>query len=57
MADEPTTLADRIGRIEKLESELMRKAVASVGKPADISHADMFVMGALRRTLAQSQGF
>ncbi len=57
MTDKPTILADRIGRIEKLETELMRKAAASVGKKAAISHTDMFVMGALRRTLAQSQGF
>jgi hypothetical protein len=57
MTDKPATLADRIGRIEKLETELMRKAVTSVGEKAAISHTDMFVMGALRRTFAQSQGF
>jgi hypothetical protein len=57
MTNEPTSLADRIGRIEKLETELMRKAAASAERKADISHADMFAMGALRRTLAQSQGF
>lgn len=57
MTDKPTPLADRLGRIEKLEGELMRKVAASVEKNADISHTDMFVMGALRRTLAQAQGF
>jgi hypothetical protein len=57
MTDKLTPLAERIQRIEKLEGELMRKVVASVEENADISHADMFVMGALRRTLAQAQGF
>jgi hypothetical protein len=35
----------------------MRKAAASAERKADISQADMFATGDLRRTLAQSQGF
>jgi hypothetical protein len=31
MTNEPTSLADRIGRIEKLETELMRKAAGNAG--------------------------
>ena len=54
---EHATLADRIGRIECLETELTRKAAWLVEKHAQISYSDMFVMGALRRTLAQSKGF
>ena len=42
MTNEPTSLAARIGRIEKLETELMRKAAASAERKADISQADMF---------------
>jgi hypothetical protein len=63
MADEQpkltkhATLDDRIGRIERLETELVQKAADLAQKKADISHADMFVIGALRRTLAQSKGF
>jgi hypothetical protein len=57
MSIEPATLADRLGRIEKFETELMHKAAASASREAAISHTDMFVMGAVRRTLAQSQGF
>jgi hypothetical protein len=57
LIDKPTSLADHLGRIEKLEGEIMRKVAASVEENTDISHTDMFVMGALRRTLAQAQGF
>ena len=57
MTDNATTLADRIARIERLESELLRKVVASAEKKAAVSQTDMFVLGALRRTLAQAQGF
>ncbi len=31
--------------------------MASISKDADLTHTDLFVMGALRRTLDQSQGF
>lgn len=57
MTDSPATLADRIQRIEKLEGELMRKVAVLAEKNADMSHTDMFVLGALRRTLSQAQGF
>jgi len=61
--DQPTlpehaTLADRMTMIERLETELLRNAAGSIDwKGAAISHSDMFVMGAVRRTLAQSKGF
>jgi hypothetical protein len=51
------TLADRIGKIARLETELMRKAAESMIREESLSHSDFFVIGALKRTLAQSQGF
>jgi hypothetical protein len=50
-------LAGRLKRIEQLEDELIRKGAGIVGAGADLSHADFFIFGALRRTLAQSRGF
>lgn len=50
-------LADRLKRIERLEDELIRKGAGIVGTGADLSHADFFIFGALRRTLAQARGF
>lgn len=55
MAD--LNLADRLKRIEQLENELIRKGAGIVGAGADLSHADFFIFGALRRTLAQARGF
>lgn len=55
MAD--LSLADRLKRIEQLEDELIRKGAGIVGAGADLSHADFFIFGALRRTLAQARGF
>ncbi len=55
MAD--LNLADRLKRIEQLEDELIRKGAGIVGAGADLSHADYFIFGALRRTLAQARGF
>jgi hypothetical protein len=50
-------LTDRLKRIEQLEDELIRKGAGIVGAGADLSHADFFIFGALRRTLAQARGF
>lgn len=50
-------LTDRLKRIEQLEDELVRKGASIVGAGADLSHADYFIFGALRRTLAQARGF
>jgi hypothetical protein len=50
-------LAGRLKRIEQLEDELIRKGAGIVGVGADLSHADFFIVGALRRTLAQARGF
>jgi hypothetical protein len=55
MAD--LNLSDRLKRIEQLEDELIRKGAGIVGAGADLSHADFFIFGALRRTLAQARGF
>jgi hypothetical protein len=54
---EHPTLADRIGSIERLETELIRKATEIMNVGITISHSTLFVIGALKRTLAQSQGF
>jgi hypothetical protein len=50
-------LAGRLKRIEHLEDELIRKGAGIVGVGADLSHADFFIVGALRRTLAQARRF
>ena len=50
-------LSDRLKRIEQLEDELIRKGAGIVGARTDLSHADFFIFGALRRTLAQARGF
>ena len=50
-------LAARLARIDRLESELARKAAGLVGRGAQLGHADFFIFGALRRTLAQARGF
>lgn len=55
MAD--LTLVDRLKQIERLEDELIRKGAGIVDAGASLSHADFFVLGALRRTLAQARGF
>lgn len=51
------TLAERLHRIDALESELVRKGAGIVPFGANLGHADFFVFGALRRTLAQARGF
>ncbi|MBY3060359.1 hypothetical protein HF263_30600 [Rhizobium leguminosarum] len=51
------SLAERLKRIEQLEDELIRKGASIVGAGTDLSHADFFIFGALRRTLAQARGF
>lgn len=50
-------LAGRLNRIDQLESELTRKGAAILGESVSLGHADFFVFGALRRTLAQARGF
>lgn len=55
--DQQPDLAERLSFLERLERELIRKAAASVGMDADLRHGDFFMIGALRRTLAQSRGF
>lgn len=50
-------LAERLQRIDRLESELTRKGAAALGESSHLGHADFFIFGALRRTLAQARGF
>lgn len=50
-------LAGRLRRLENLENELIHKGVQSIGPNAAIHQTDLFLLGALRRTLAQSRGF
>jgi hypothetical protein len=54
---ERLSLAARLARIEKLEEELTRQGAALIGVGASLSYADFFIMGAVRRTLAQARGF
>lgn len=55
MAD--ITLAQRLDRIKRLEDDLVHEGMGIIGAGADLSYADFFVFGALRRTLAQARGF
>jgi len=50
-------LADRLAMIEGLETELLRKAAALFKLHDSVYQADFFVMGALKRSCAQSKGF
>ncbi|OSJ06105.1 hypothetical protein [Bradyrhizobium canariense] len=50
-------LAARLKQLEQLEGELICKGARSVGAGTNLSYADFFIFGALRRTLAQSRGF
>jgi hypothetical protein len=54
---EQATLADRIGRIERLEVELLRETAELFVKNEVITNSDFFVLGAVRRTISQSKGF
>ncbi len=55
-APEPD-LATRLARLDRFEAELVRKAAPLLGATTALSHADFFVVGATRRTLAQARGF
>jgi hypothetical protein len=55
-AREPN-LAERLSKIAKLEEEIIRKSAALVKLGASTTSADFFVIGALRRVLAQARGF
>jgi len=45
-------LAGRLKRMEQIEDQLVRKGAGIVGVGADLSQADSFIVGVLRRTLA-----
>lgn len=50
-------LTDRLTRIEELERELTKKTSAIITCGKNVGSPDLFVLGALRRTLAQARGF
>lgn len=54
--DQPPSLQQRLGAIEKLEAELVEKAHAILPKGA-INIVDFFILGATQRTLSQSTAF
>jgi hypothetical protein len=54
---EPAGLSTRIERIDTLERWLVRKAAPLIQADSTLTHADFFVFGAFRRTLAQAMGF
>lgn len=49
-------LATRLAKIKTFEGELPSKAQALLGK-GNVNHTDFFMLGALRRILAQAKGF
>lgn len=55
--DTTLDLKGRLDRIEQVEDELCRKAFANMKAWKGITHTDVFVLGAFRRTLAQASGF
>ena len=57
MSDIALTLEQRLDRIKALQGELIRKMGGSMTIGDGLSHADLFVMGGVRRILAQGRGF
>jgi hypothetical protein len=51
------TLADRLHYLDDLEREFTRAGSAIMARGATLGHADFFLFGAMKRTLAQSRGF
>jgi hypothetical protein len=51
------SLADRIVRLKRLDDEIVRKAADFFESGTKITSSDLFVFGACKRTLTQSQGF
>jgi hypothetical protein len=51
------TLGHRLKRIEELEGELLRKVASLVEADSTLTHADIFILGATKRAVAQSCGF
>jgi hypothetical protein len=50
-------LTGRLQHIEGLENELIKKGAGLLGVGTGLRDADFFIMGAMRRTLAQARGF
>lgn len=51
------TLGHRLKRIENLEAELLRKVATLMKADSTLTHADIFILGATKRAVAQSCGF
>ena len=50
-------LEKRLSALQRLEAEITEKAQDSISRQSSFSHSDMYVLGALKRTLAQCEGF
>lgn len=50
-------LTGRLNRLQVLEQEILEAAARSIGRGAAVYQTDLFLLGALRRTVAQSRGF
>jgi hypothetical protein len=48
---------ESLAEIERLGDELMKQVAESMTLEKDFTSSDMFLLGAVRRTLAQSKGF
>ncbi|MGE0044581.1 MAG: hypothetical protein AB7J28_06655 [Hyphomonadaceae bacterium] len=60
MSDSPqerTPLETGLAAIERLEADIVRKAAATVQAGDPIFHAHFFLIGIVKRTLAQASGF
>ena len=49
-----TPLGKRLAALQRLESDLVRKAAGLIQQATGLSNCEFFVMGAARRTLAQA---
>lgn len=57
MNETTTGFHEPLAEIERLGDELMKQVARSMTMEKDFTSSDMFMLGAVRRTLAQSKGF
>lgn len=50
-------LSDLLGKIEKLENEILQKCSSTVKPGEDFTSMCLFMFGAMKRTLSQAKGF
>lgn len=55
--DDAPTLPMRLAAIDKLESEIIRKAAERVPAGSPMYHGHFFIFGIIKRTLSQATGF